>query len=64
MICNVCQKAFPKNNALIGISITAGGFAIGKRQKESFSKQLFPYKLDKTYRVCWKCWLQSMGIKP
>ena len=32
--------------------------------KEFIQKQLGEYSINRSYRICWECWLKSLGVKP
>ena len=32
--------------------------------REFYQQQMGGYELNKHYRICWECWLSSLGAKP
>jgi len=55
---------------LIGLSITVTTVTtilkpeITPEVRRELIRQIFPYHLDKTYNICFPCWLKSLGVKP
>jgi len=65
MKCDVCSKEMEEDGAsLIGISSTFSAETFDTFSVEFTQRQLGKYEINKTYNVCWECWLKSLGVKP
>ena len=75
--CDVCGKKQPKGKPETwGIVMTppvindislANKNSVEIKAEEAFklslAKSFYPYDPDKTYRICYACWLKSLGVK-
>ena len=67
--CDVCGR--PISTTLsTGEHITCDGVYISftkgdatDEQMEFYQSTATPYKIDRTYHICWACWLKALGIK-
>ena len=65
MNCDACNKEFNSKYTAVGICIssdTTDNF--NAVNVEELQKQFAPYELNKSYNVCYACWLKSLGVKP
>lgn len=63
--CSVCERPLTVEGfggKLIGVCITIECPA--EEHRVAFEKAMYPYDIDKTYSVCFPCWLLSLGVKP
>ena len=63
--CNKCGKNMVSEDgkeSLEGLQIKIS--AESAENEQFFIDQMYPYKLDKIYSICFPCWLDSFGIKP
>lgn len=62
--CDVCGRdlTLKSGGTLIGIEIEVS--CLEEVAYASYTKAMKPYELDKKYRICFPCWLKSLGIKP
>lgn len=64
MNCDVCGNSV---TMLDGKTVFAVSIVVNNTDSEIsefLAGQLFPYELDRDYRVCWACYLRSLGIIP
>ena len=63
LFCDSCGKNLTSDSeSLVGMSLE---LKQSIKNKRGFTqKQMGPYVLGKTYRVCWECLLRSLGVKP
>jgi len=57
MKCDVCKREF--DIIAIRVSVCPSDSLKGR-----FEKQMFPYKINKEYNICYPCYFKSLGIKP
>ena len=66
--CDVCgRKLSDENdkNALVGMSITVKANEEDDPAVRQWHTELMkPYELDRTYCICFPCWLSALGIEP
>jgi len=65
LLCDSCGKnmmSMELGYACIGASIKVS--CLLGAEVPFMQLQLGSYKLDKTYNVCWECYLKSLGVKP
>lgn len=64
MICDVCGRSMTTKDGttLIGVSISLGYEGNSKWKRKV--KKIYPeIDLNKSYNICYVCWLKSLGIK-
>ena len=77
MSCASCGKNMTNpdgSNSVIGMSINLSNYEAptnegvwmsdNEETRAFLQKQLGPYKLNKTYNVCFECLLSSLNVKP
>ena len=64
--CDVCGRSMmaPSGFVLEGMRITLEYGLDDEELRQWMADHIAPYELNRTYHICWRCWLQVMGVKP
>lgn len=67
VLCDTCGKnmTMPNGVSFSGIQIRVGiGGATDGPDRQWYAEQMAPFELDRTYNICFPCWLHSLGVRP
>lgn len=63
--CDVCGKSLEVlGTTLPGLQVRISGDPFDPEKTKAFAEAVFPYCLNKTYRICFPCGLRRLGVKP